>query len=93
MVTFIKLSNANLRIPFYKGLVTIVTVLLKSNVSNARNFIVTNQWVLSLSRAYQACILCLHFRLLEIKTGITKESSATGYRQINPQTDFFLNQV
>ena len=46
----------------------------------------------SLLNAYQACVLCLDFQLLEIKTNVAKESSETGYkytyRQIYPQMGF-----
>ena len=44
----------------------IATVLLKGNVSLARNFIAINDCVLSLSSAYQACVFCLDFWLLVI---------------------------
>ena len=53
------------------------TVLLKSNVAYACNFAVINECISSPSSAYQAYLLHLDFWLLEIKTDLAKESSAT----------------
>ena len=60
------------------------TILLnyKGSISYVCNFIAINECVSSLSSEYQACSLCLDFRLLEIKTDAAKESSAKGYIQV-----------
>ena len=67
-------------------------VMLKGNDTRACIFIALNKYVLSLSSAYQACVLCIDFRLLKMQTDIAKESSTTGYkyvyREIYPQTNF-----
>ena len=68
-------------------------VLLKGNVTHARNFIAINECLLS---TYQARILCLDFRLLEIKTDAAKESSATEYKYIDRSFSkqvFFADQA
>ena len=58
-------------------------ILLKGNVVHTRNIIAIYKSVLSLSSAYQACIFCLDFQFLEIKTNVAKESSATGYKYMD----------
>ena len=45
---------------------------------------------------YQACVLRQDFWFLEIKVGVTKESSATGYKYIDRSIHkrvFFVNQA
>ena len=71
-------------------------VLFKGNVAQARNFIAIDEYVSSPSSEYQACVLCLDFWLPEIKTGVAKESSATGYKYIDRfirKWIFFVNQA